>query len=373
MRDINKIIQDLYGAYVKKDIALMKTLLEEWKSIDANNSYLKKYEALYTTLDSWSEKKVMNGEFKTVLFWWKIIACPHCGSNLSMSEKNKKVIEDYKAGITKTLNFQCKYCNTQFIWNNVWMKPLYLNISVWQEITLDNKKYRVSGWARYMWSWKTRNTGRLEYIERILIDSSGDTYYLSESKAWWSEWWESWIEYQTELSRKIVPEFNVWELTEFNIVINNNNYDIEEICEVGVKEVYGENSKSYTIWESVKTYQLKYSGKSYVFEKEQTKNQQEIWVYHTWEVNDKNLRSGNIWYQATSWFKPTFGATVVLMIISFVISFFLFASESTIKEVKVNEISEKTLSEVQWLYKVNFSDTYKKDVSDSTTRYDYGG
>lgn len=377
MRDINKIIQELYGAYVKKDIALMKILLDEWKAIDANNSYLKKYESLYHTLDSTHTESLSQNtvsEEKIVQFWWKTIKCPHCGSNLSMSENNKKVIADYKAGITKVLNFQCKYCMTQFIWNNVWMKPLYLNISVWQEITLDNKKYRVAGWVRYMWTWETQNTGRLEYIERILIDSSWDTYYLSESKAWWNEWWESWIEYQTELSRKIVPEFNLWELTESNIVINNNNYNIEEICEVKVTEVYGENSKSYTIWESVKTYQLKYSGKSYVFEKEQTKNQQEIWVYHIWEVNDKNLRSGNIGYSQNYWNIPNFTLLKwIYIILLFIIPFSFFSCERTIKEVTLADITDKNLQEVQWLYKVNFSGIYKKDLSESLASYDYWG
>lgn len=60
------------------------------------------------------------------------------------------------------------------------------------------------------------------------------------------------------------------------MVINDNNYNIEEVCQVKVSQVYGENSKSYTIGENVTTYQLKYNGKSYVFEEESTNHQKEL-------------------------------------------------------------------------------------------------
>lgn len=371
MNDINKIIQELYSAYVKKDLVLMKSLLDEWKIIDANNPYLKKYEWLYDKLNSWWENN--SKEEKIVQFWWKTIKCPHCGSNLSLSENNKKVIEDFKAWNSKELNFKCKYCNTEFKWSETWLKPLYLNISVWNEITLDNKKYRVSWGARYIWNWQTRNSWKLEYIERILIDDKWDTYYLSESKAWWNEGWESGIEYQTEISRKIVPDFNLWELSENNVVINWSNHNITEICNVKVLEVYWENSKSFTIWEEIITYQLNYSWKDYVFEKEKTKSQVEVWVYHTWEVNDKDLRSWNIWYTQTNLANNSIIKVLLFLLISFLIPYFIFNWEKTIKEVTLNDIVNEKLSESKWLYKVNFSDIYKKDISDSTKRYDYWG
>lgn len=373
MKDINKIVQELYWAYVDKNLDLMKSLLEEWKSIEPNNSYLKKYEALYDKLNFWETKSIDN---KIIQFWWKTIKCPHCWANLSLSENNKKVIQDFKAWNTKELNFKCQYCNTDFKWNEEWLKPLYLNISVWQEITLDNKKYRVSGWVRYIWNWKTRNHWKLEYIERILIDDKWDTYYLSESKAWWSEWWETWIEYQTEISRKIIPDFNLWELSENNVFINSKIYNITEICNVRVSQTYWENSKSYTIWEEVITYQLNYNWKDYIFEKEQTNSQKEIWVYHTWEINDKDLRNWNIWYNTFNNFKLSnfsFWKYFTFWIILFFLTFSFFGYEKTIKTITLNDLMNKNLSEIKWLYKVNFSDIYKKDIFDSTTRYDYWG
>ena len=371
MEEINKIIKKLYDAYIKKDLESMKSLIDEWKKIDTNNSYLKKYESLYDKLNS-TKENIDSSEEKIVKFWWKTIKCTHCWSNLSLTENNKKVLEDYTAWITKELKFKCNYCATEFSWNDKWLKPIYLNISVWQEITLDNKKYRVSGGVRYIWSWQTGNSWKLEYIERILIDDKWDTYYLSESKAYWQEDGESGVEYQTEISRKIVPDFNLWELSEYKIFIDWNSCNITEVCSVVAIEAYWENSKSYTIWEEITTYQLKYKWKDYVFEKEKTNSQQEIWVYHTWEVNDRQLKNWNIGYNSLKLNNSFFGKTIVFSILLIVIWYFILNHEINIKEVTLADITNKNLSEVKWLYKVNFSDIYKKDISDSTTRYDYG-
>jgi len=376
MKDINKIIQELYLAYVKKDLILMKSLLDEWKNIDTNNIYIKKYEDLYNKLNSNNQDINNIPKERIVKFWWKTIKCPHCWANLALTEDNRKVIENFKSWDLKELNLKCSYCNTEFKWNTKWLKSLYLNISVWNEITLDNKKYRVSWWVRYIWNWKTINSWSLEYIERILIDEKWDTYYLSESKAWWNEDWESWIEYQTEISRKIVPDFNIWELSQNSIIINNNNYRITEICEVIAKEVYGENSKSFTIWEKITTFRLNYNWKDYIFEQEETNNQKELWIYHTWEVNDRDLRSWNIGYSKTNKLKIfnfSFWKSLLAWAVLFFISLTFFSCEKNIKEVTLNDITNKNLSEVKWLYKINFSDIYKKDISESTTRYDYWG
>jgi hypothetical protein len=405
MKDINKVIQELYWAYVQKDFILMKSLLEEGKQIDPDNTYLKKYESLYNSQNSnnWTTSPETSQE-KVVQFWWKTLQCPHCGGNLSMSDHNKKSIEEYKAWNSKDLNFICKYCNTNFTWNQTWMKSLYLNISVWHEITLDNKKYRVCGWIRYVWTWETDNSGKLEYIERILVDDKGDTYYLSESKAWWNEWWESWIEYQTEISRKIVPDFNIWWFNQNSILLDGTHHTITEICSVKALESYGENSKSYTLWEEITTYQLNYKGKNYIFEKEKTKNQQEIWVYHTWEINDTNLRNGNIWYNqnasplnfdlwnlqnlssflgknyiiwsSTALKTPSSILPIWKIILFFVVVFISFqfmSCERKVQDVNIQDLAGKDLQQAKWLYKIQFWETYKKDVSDSTKSYDYWG
>lgn len=377
MRDINKIVQDLYTAYLKKDFASMRLLIDVWKILEPNSPYIKKYEGLYQKLSdsntsNWYEELKQD---KIIQIRWKTVKCPHCWANLSLSKKNEDELWKSSSTANINYNFECTYCKANFLWNIKGMVPLYLNISVWNEIRIEGKKYRVSWWVRYMGTWRTRDSGRLEYIERILIDSLGDTYYLSESKAWWNEMGESGIEYQTELSRKIVPEFNLWVFDERVVSINDNNYEITEVCKVRVSEVYGENSKSYTIWEEVSTYQFKYSWKNYVFEREETNTQKEIGIYHTWEINDKKTKNWNTWFNSPSlsWNLGTIliWLFIFLWIIAFIIPFSILSFETKIKTTTLDELTSMSLIEARWLYKVDFSDIYKEKISESTTRYDY--
>jgi hypothetical protein len=174
-----------------------------------------------------------------------------------------------------------------------------------------------------------------------------------------------------------VPEFNLWELNEKSISIDWKEYQITETCEVSISEVYWENSKSYTIWEHIKTYQLSYKWKDYVFEKEESSTQKEIWVYHTWEVDDKKLRKWWLSYNDIAINKFSndkhFLLKVFAVLTIWILSFLYFWCERTIKNVTLIDITNKELSEVKWLYKVKFSEIYKKDISESTKRYDYWG
>ena len=145
MNDINKIIQDLYGAYVKKDTALMKSLLDEGKSIDANNSYLKKYEWLYEKISSQNPaSEQTTSETKTqsvVQFWGKTIKCPHCGSNLNLSEKNKEVLELTKQLYNNKIEQFKTFSNNDIVniqreidyVNNVEIRNLIAQISILKE------------------------------------------------------------------------------------------------------------------------------------------------------------------------------------------------------------------------------------------------
>lgn len=359
MKDINKIIQELYVAYIDKNNFLMKELIEKWKSIDLNNPYIKKYEVLYDKLVNPTQNNISpDNNLNKIL--WKTIKCTNCWSNLSLSEKNKIEIEKWQS----PFKFECIYCNSNFFWNSKWFKSLYLNISVWSSIEIESKKYKVSGWVRYSWSWSTNKTWDLDYIERTLVDNSWDIYYLSESKAFWDEFGEKWIECETEISRKIIPEFKLWNFNDKEIFINDLSIPITEKCSIFVVEIYGENSKSYTIGEEVSTYKFNYSWKNYIFEKEKTKSQNEIWIYHTWKTdidNDfqetKNYESRilNIFF----WF--------VVFLTFWVISY----NDVYTKEVTLYDLSNKTLKEAQWLYRVNFSEAYKINIWDFSTKYEY--
>lgn len=407
MDEINNIIKNLYEAYVKKDISLMKELIQKWKSIDPNNAYLKKYETLCEKLENenWQEN---NNNQKVLQIWWKSIKCNSCWSNIWKTPENIQALEELKTW-KSTINLKCNYCNASFQYINKTLKPLYLNISIWKEITLDNKKYSITWWVRYVWTWWTRNSWKLEYIERILVDNAWDIYYLSESKAHWSEGWESWIEYQTELSRKIIPEFNLWEITDNYININWDLKAITEFWEVEVKEVFWENTKSYTIWEKIDTYQLNYNWKNFVFEKEKTKDQQEIWVYHTWEINDSELKSwintnnikSNIWWYLVAfimlvfifwlWIKTIIILAIFVVLyfilkekaekwlllksffwwyVVFLISSWIYSWISNWEKTDLNKLVNQELSQTKWYYKIVINPSNKQVVKTWTTTYD---
>ena len=126
MDEINNIIKNLYEAYVKKDISLMKELIQKWKSIDPNNAYLKKYETLCEKLENENCQENNNNQ-KVLQIWWKSIKCNSCWSNIWKTPENIQALEELKTW-KSTINLKCNYCNASFQYINKTLKPLFLNI-----------------------------------------------------------------------------------------------------------------------------------------------------------------------------------------------------------------------------------------------------
>ena len=288
IRNISLVLKELNDVYTSKDCMKMRKLLDEAVLLDPKNIYLDKYEKLYDSI-CWKEidgKMIKWG--KLIKFKWRTIKCTHCGANVWMSTINKIIVEDYLTKKTKELKFRCKNCNTNFVWKPVTLPSLFSDIRVWEKKEFNWVKYNVTWWVKYKGKWKEKtNIWDLTYIEWLLVDPKGEIMYFSESKADWSEDWESWVEKETEFSCKAIPDFDILELTDNNIKTSVWEFPIKEIDDVKVVSIIWENSKSYTIWEKVKTYSFLQDWLQYILEKEESGTQREINLYKTVVDNAK--------------------------------------------------------------------------------------
>ncbi|MBS8121824.1 hypothetical protein [Candidatus Vampirococcus lugosii] len=278
----SSILKDLYDAYVNKDCNKMQNLLVSLEKEEPDSPYLKKYKQMYQNICKDSQGGEYSQREGKVKIGGKAIQCTSCGNYLRMNENVKKIYQDYKNGETKQLEFACESCGTKFVWQQHNIKSIFLdNVGVGKNIDIESRNYTISSVVNYKGEWKEGDElGGLEYNEYLLVDITGEINYLSESRAYWNVGKKD----ETELSWKIIPIFDIQEINSGYIKTNKGDITIDEINQVKVEKIYGENTKSYTIGEEVILYYFSYSGKDYILEKESSGTQKEVGIYERKKV-----------------------------------------------------------------------------------------
>lgn len=416
MNDINQIISELYVAYNAKDLEKWNILITKAKEIDENNVYLKKYIVLFDWLKNNSNQNLSNSDTKIIKIKWKTLKCKFCGWNIWLTKQNTDSINLYSKDQSQNLKLICNYCGKENIFETLQknqFKSLYLNINIWDQVTINKKTYKVIWWVKYTWTWKTTNSWKLNYIEWIVLDESWDTYYYSESLSNWSEDWESWVEKETEISRKIIPDFGI-KLNWNSVLINWKKIKIYETCKVVVESSIWDNSKNYTIWEKIITKQFDYKWKKYILEYENTQNQSEIWIYETYHKEDDlnfffifiysyliamfyfwytGILIAVFWVTSNIWIVTwsiiwiifvnsklvdwkgfpkkikIFYSCLFIIILTSYFSFNFFYYEKDIKKTDLETLTNSSLEKSKWLYKIDFNNDQKQIVNTKTQTY----
>jgi len=267
------IWKQLYQAYENKDCNLFKKLWSNLSNEDKNSPYFSKYQSLFSKLCPTSNKKWK------ILIKWKTIKCPHCWANISKSSFNLESIKKLKQG-QRNITFICNNCWTKFSWTKTPFKSIFSNYSIWQEIKIKWDTYKLAWAIKYIWKYNENWEwwGKLKYIEWLAYNKKWELFYISESRATDIEW----IYEEIEISKKINFPFVIKNYDNYYITTDWWNYNIKEIDEVQVLEVFWEVNKSYKIWERIQIYNFQ----NYSLEIEATNNGIERNLYQ--KVNSYN-------------------------------------------------------------------------------------
>ncbi len=277
--NINQSLKEIYKLYSAWDYKQAEIL---------NNQILEKYpENVYASRYEQLIQKNIQSELSAEKKWpipkvkSKALKCPHCTSKIPYSwltQENRKRIDNKDLD---NLEIKCPYCHTKFILQNA-KSSSYLWIKIWDKITYKQKSYRTVWYVKYEGKWyEWRYSGKTVYLEWILLWNDNSYLYFSE---WYSidEWNKT---YEFEFSKKVIPKTILW--VDFNAQKFDavwTNIEFTEFNKMKVTNVYGENSKSYTIWEKIQLAPIDINGQSLVYEKETSGNQQEVGIYETHTV-----------------------------------------------------------------------------------------
>ncbi len=252
----NTQIKKVFTLYSRGDFKEAQKLNNQILEQDPNNIYAKRYAGILADKNE--------GREKIAKIKGKSLKCPHCVAKIPFSALNIEQQKDIKSRKYNNLEIKCPYCHTQFVLQKrkadsmLWLK-------IWDIATIDGKKYRTTGYVQYKWMWYEGSySGKTAYLEWILLWEDNSYYYFSEG----SSLDEGEIEYEFELSQKIVPDFQIPSSSSV-------------FSSVKVISVYWENSKSYTVWEKTEVFEFSRWWKKYVLEKEWVWSQREAWIYES--------------------------------------------------------------------------------------------
>ena len=274
--NINHSLKEIYKLYSSWDYKQAEILNNQILEKYPENIYASRYQQLIQKKllsDSIEWKKWPIPKIKS-----KTLKCPHCTSKIPFSwltQENRRRIENKDLD---NLEIKCPYCHTKFTLQNNKSRS-YLWIKIWDKITYKHKWYKTVWYVKYEGNWYEWNySGKTVYLEWILLWNDNSYLYFSE---WYSldEWRKS---YEFEFSKKTIPKKILWvnfEKKQFDAY--GTNIDFTEYNKLKVISVYGENSKSYSIWEEIQLAPIDINSQSLVYEKETSWNQQEIWIYET--------------------------------------------------------------------------------------------
>ncbi len=284
--EIKQELNNIYKLYSAEKFSEAKALNDKVLVQDSENMYAKRYANLLTQKIKQEVEPQRSGAIPKVK--WKALKCPHCVAKISFSALSHEQREKLRNKQYNNLELKCPYCHTEFTLQNRKASSL-LWIKVWDKIQYNQKSFRAVGYVQYNWTWyEWKYSGKVTYLEWILLWEDNSYLYFSE---WFSmdEWSR---EYEFEFSEKIIPKFSLEPNFDLDYVkVNGENIGFKEYNEVSAKSIYGENSKSFQVWEKVQLYPFVYDGEKYVIEKEISWTQSEAWIYATKNVSEQLARS----------------------------------------------------------------------------------
>lgn len=268
-----KNLEKIYTLYSQGRFEEAKKINDEVLILEPTNIYAKRYAQLL------SKKELQQKKEKIPTIKGKQIKCPKCLSRIPASSIDWLSLSKIYAGKYENLNLNCPYCQAKFTLQKK-KSSSPLGIKIGATANIEGAKYRVTGSVEYRWEWQEfrwdtlDSSGRLTYIEWLLIGEKNTYLYLSESISWYQG--EREVEY--EISEKITPKetITLW-ANKRSLEIGKKTEKFHDICEIEVHKVHGEQSKSYTIGEKV----YLAGNKNFVIEIEQSAGQKEIGIYTT--------------------------------------------------------------------------------------------
>ena len=280
------IWKQLYQAYEEKNCEKFNQLRKQLSHKEKNSPYFSYYASLKAKLCPQQNKKWK------ILLKWKTIKCPSCWAPLTLSDYNQEQIKELK-NWAKQVIFVCNYCWNRFSYSKTPFKTIFTNYSVWDEINLNWKKYKLAWAVKYKWTYNEiwDSTWSLDYIEWLAYDDKWEIYYISESRAKDSRGTYD----ELEVSKKINFPFVVNNIYDSDIETDSWNKTVDEIDEVKVTSLIWELNKWYTIWETVKLWKFW----NYNLEEEKWNNSIERNLYQ--DIKKTDINKNNSVKNITSW------------------------------------------------------------------------
>lgn len=340
-------LKEIYGLYQSGDYEQASILNNAILKESPDDMYAKKYAGLLV----WKVKKEAKSEIPKIR--WKQLKCSHCVSKISYTGLTSEQQSLIASGEYSNLEIKCPYCHTNFVLQKQQALSI-LGLKIGEKISYGGKNFRITWYVQYSWKWiEWRYSGKMWYLEWILLwDDNSYTYF--------SEWYSYDDRNKTnefEFSEKYIPQWNV----------SRDSYT--EKNELTVASVYGENSKSYTIWEQVVLLDFG----SYVLETEWAGSQKEVWFYKNNKIsysealkvfNKQSLKKENS-SQCSIISKIIIFAVIIGPILTFVVFKPLFGLFQNKTEISINQLTNGKQFQLDYLSGEN--------KTTGTTKYDYGG
>ncbi|MCP4523083.1 MAG: hypothetical protein GY828_02585 [Candidatus Gracilibacteria bacterium] len=278
----NKSLEEIYQLYQQEKFIEAKELNDELLRNDPTNIYAKRYENLLQKQAKKIVEPIRKGPIPTVQ--GKSLKCPHCTSKIALSALTKEQKEKIREKKFNNLLLKCPYCHTEFTLQEKKARSI-LGIKLGETITYKQKQYRTVGYVQYRGIWyEGVYSGIVEYLEWILLGNDNSYLYFSEgfSRDDGKKIYEFDFSYKGFPKDPLSVDFNQQTFT-----YKGETTGMDKYSKVTVRSVYGENSKSFCIGESVISTPVIVSGTQYVYEKETSGTQTEVGIYVTESVNMK--------------------------------------------------------------------------------------
>jgi hypothetical protein len=280
-----KALKEIYNLYTEWKYSEAKVINDQVLESEPNNMYSKRYQNLL-------EQK-MKSELENTRKWpiptvkGKSLKCPHCISKIALSWLTQGQKDRIRNKDLDNLEIKCPYCHTEFMLQKKTARSL-IGIKLWDKVNYKQKTYRTVGYIEYKGNWYDWNySWKTQYLEWILLWNDNSYLYFSEGYS--IDDWEK--IYEFDFSYKDIPE-HLMGVNFDNKTFSRSWTDMKmkEYSKVKVTSAYWENSKSFKIGEDVMLAPSKVNWVSYVYEKESSWNQVEVWIYKTDKVNEKLAR-----------------------------------------------------------------------------------
>lgn len=288
--NINETLKEIYKLYTAWDYKKAQELNNQILVQEPDNIYATRYQNLIEK----NIKSQLEPERKGAIpkVWWKTLKCPHCISKIPFSSLNQKQKDRIRRKELENLEIKCPYCHTEFLLQKRKARS-FLGIKIGDKINYKQKSYRTVWYVQYVWNWYEGSySWETVYLEWILLWNDNSYLYFSE----WYSLDEEKKTYEFEFSKKVIPKKILWvdfDKKAFTLSSGSsfsNSIPFDEYNIMQVKNVYGENAKSFKIWDTVQLAPVSFWG-NYVYEKENSGRQEEIGIYETRKISEYVARN----------------------------------------------------------------------------------